>query len=171
MNIGGGTLSKQERQLFIDILFEHEGAIAFNDSEIGSLNPDIEPLVTIHTIPHVPWQQQNLRLPRAIQQEAARQVYEKLKSRTLEFSQGPYRFRYFLVEKKNGEYRFINDVQALNKVTIRDSGMPPQVDEFSEDFAGYPIVSAIDYYSDYDQMTLDKKSRDLTAFLTELDLV
>ena len=106
-----------------------------------------------------------------MQQEATRQVHKKLKSGTLEFSQGPYRSRYFLVEKKNGKYRFINDVQALNKVTIRDSGMPPQVDEFSEDFAGYPIVSAIDYYSGYDQITLDEGSRDLTAFLSELGLV
>jgi hypothetical protein len=49
--------------------------------------------------------------------------------------------------------------------------MPPSVDEFSEDFAGYPIVSAIDYYSGYDQISLDKASRDLTAFLSELGLI
>jgi hypothetical protein len=49
--------------------------------------------------------------------------------------------------------------------------MPPSVDEFSEDFAGYPIASSIDYYSGYNQIPLDKESRDLTAFLTELGLV
>ena len=49
--------------------------------------------------------------------------------------------------------------------------MPPSVDEFSEDFAGYPITSAIDYYSGYYEISLDKKSRDLTAFMTELGLV
>ena len=97
--------------------------------------------VAIHTVPHVPWQQQNLRLPRAMQEEATEHVREKLANGTLEFSQGQYRSRYFLVEKKQtGSYRFINDVQPLNKVTIRDSGMPPSVDEFSEDFAGYLIV-------------------------------
>src|SRR5437773_1016589 len=97
---------------------------------------------------------------------------EKLANGTLEFSQGPYRSRYFLVPKKNlGEYRMINDVQPLNKVTIRDAGMPPSVDEFSEEFAGYPVLTSVDYYSGYDQMMLDRRSRDLTAFQTDAGLV
>jgi hypothetical protein len=96
MKIGGGTLSTAEWQLFVDILFEFEGAIAFEGSEMGLLNPDIEPPVVIHTVPHVPWQQQNIRLPRAMQEEATQQVKEKLKNGELEFPQGPYRSRYFL---------------------------------------------------------------------------
>ena len=171
MKIGIGFLSEAERQLFIDILFEYEGAVAFDDSEMGLLNPEIEPPVIIHTVPHSPWQQQNLRLPKSMQEAATAIVKEKLENGTLEFSQGPYRSRYFLVEKKQRTWRFINDVQQLNKVTIRDSGMPPSVDEFSEDFAGYPITSAIDYYSGYYQVPLDKESQDLTAFVTELGLV
>ncbi len=139
---------------------------------MGLLDPAIEPPVVIHNVPHVPWQQQNLRLPRAMQDEATKHVREKLANGTLEFSQGPYRSRYFLVEKKQpGSYRFINDVQPLNKVTIQDSGMPPSVDEFSEDFAGYPIVTSVDYYSGYYQIPLDMDSRDYTAFLSDLGLV
>ena len=64
----------------------------------------------------------------------------------LEYSQGPYRNRYFLVAKKTlGDYRLINNVQQLNKVTIRDAGMPPGVNEFSEDFVGYPILTVVDF--------------------------
>ena len=38
-------------------------------------------------------------------------VKEKLINDVLEFSQEPYRSRYFLVAKKNpDEYRFINDI-------------------------------------------------------------
>ena len=47
-------------------------------------------------------------------------------------------------KKEKGSWRLVNDIQPLNGVTIRDSGMPPSVDEFSEDFAGYPITSSID---------------------------
>src|SRR5204863_9086451 len=83
-----------------------------------------------------------------------------------------YRGHYFLVEKKeSGSWRLINDVHPLNAVMIRDSGMPPSVDEFSEDFAGYPITSAIDYYSGYYQISLDKTCRDLTTFLTIFGLL
>ena len=96
---------------------------------------------------------------------------KKLANSLLEHSQGAYRSRYFLVKKKSEKWQFINDVQLLNGVTIRDSGMHPSVDEFSEDFADYPITSAIDYYSGYDQISLDKRSRDLTTFLTDVGLV
>src|SRR5438045_2410039 len=74
MRIGGKNLTEPERQLFIGILFEYEGAIAFEDSEMGRLRPEIEPPIVIHTVPHAPWQQQNLRLPRSMQEEATRQV-------------------------------------------------------------------------------------------------
>jgi len=111
MNIGGDFLSNAKKQLFVDILFEFEGAIAFDDSEMGLLSPEIEPPVVIHTIPHTPWQQQNIRLPKAMQEVATKHVKEKLANGMLEFSQGPCRSRYFLVKKKDpGEYRFINDV-------------------------------------------------------------
>ena len=98
-------------------------------------------------------------------------VKKKLINDLLKCSQEIYHNHYFLVKKKSGKWRLINDVQLLNGVTIRDSGMPPSVDEFSEDFAGYPITSAVDYYSGYDQISLDKRSRDLTAFSTDVGLV
>ena len=139
---------------------------------MGLLHESIEPPVVIPTVPHVPWQQQNLRLPKSTQDAATEHVKQKLALGVLEYSQGPYRSRYFLVAKKTpGEWRFINDVQPLNRVTIRDSGMPPSVDEFSEEFAGLPITSSIDYFSSFHEIPLARVSRDLTAFLTALGLV
>src|SRR5437762_3395415 len=61
-------------------------------------------------------------------------------------------------------------MQPLNKVTIHDSGMP-LIDEFLEDFVGYPITSAVDYLAGYYQIPLDKSSRDPTAFMKLLGLV
>ena len=111
MKIGTKFLTDSEKQLFVDILFEFEGAIAFEDSEMGLLNPAIEPPVHINTVPHVPWWHQNIRLPKAMQEKATAIVKEKLKHGTLERSQGPYRSRYFLIEKHvKDTYRLINDV-------------------------------------------------------------
>ena len=85
-----------------------------------------------------------------MQKVETKPVKEKLANRMLKFSQGLYRSRYFLVWKKNpGKYQFINDVQLLNGVMIHDSGILPCIDEFSEDFAGYPITSSADYYSGF----------------------
>ena len=172
IRIGGSFLTTEERGLFVDILFEFEGAIAFDDSEMGCLGVHVEPPILAQTVPHIPWQQQNLRLPRSAQEEATKIVKQNLASGVLEFSQGPYRSRYFVVPKTSpGAFRLINDVQPMNRVTIRDAGMPPSVDEFSETFAGYPIASTIDFYASYNQILLDRRSRDLTAFMSELGLV
>jgi hypothetical protein len=172
ITIGDGNLSDEERRLFLEILFEFEGAIAFEDNEMGVLDTRIKPPIEIHTIPHTPWQQTNLRLPKSVQDTATVMVKEKLDRGLLEYSQGPYRSWYLLVSKKvRGDWRFMNDAQPLNKVTIRDAGMPPAVDDFSEDFAGHPIVSSLDFYSGYNQLLLAPQCRDLTTFLTALGLV
>jgi hypothetical protein len=108
MKIGGGFLSINKKQLFINIIYKYKRAFAFADSEMGLLDPAIEPRVVIHTVPHTPCQQNNLRLPKAMQVEATRHVKEKLSYGILEFSEGPYRSRYFLVAKKeSGEWRFM----------------------------------------------------------------
>jgi len=105
MKIGEGFLTEKEKGLFVEILYDYEGAIAFDDSEMGMLNPEIEPLAVIYTVPHEPWQQPSLWLPKAMEEKAMEIVKEKLKMGLLEYSQGPYRSRFFLVPKKNpGEY-------------------------------------------------------------------
>ena len=58
---------------------------------MGLLRPEIEPPVVIHTVPHTPWQQQNIRLPYAMREAATKIVKKKLANGLLEHSQGHYR--------------------------------------------------------------------------------
>ena len=73
--------------------------------------------------------------------------------------------------KKNGALRFIQDMQPVNKVMIRNVGTCPIVGEFTEAFVGRAIYSMGDLYSRYDQFQLDVDSRDLTTMKTPLGLV
>jgi hypothetical protein len=59
----------------------------------------------------------------------------------------------------------VNYAVKFNKMTIRDTNLPPAVDSFSEEFAGYAVASLINFFSDYDQIKLDIKFRDITAFI------
>ena len=68
-------------------------------------------------------------------------------------------------------YRLINSVQKINAVSLRDASLPPAVEEFSERFAGYLVVSLVDLFSGYDQCTLNPASHDITAFHTPLGLM
>jgi len=58
----------------------------------------------------------------------------------------------------------INAAVEMNRRTIRDANLPLSVDEFSEEFAGCQMALIIDLFSGYDQIELDVRSRDLTAF-------
>ena len=62
-------------------------------------------------------------------------------------------------------------MQLANKVTIRNKGYGPIVDEVAEAFAGHAIYSIGDLYSAYDQFQLAFESRDLTTMKTPLGLV
>jgi hypothetical protein len=99
------------------------------------------------------------QLPKAMQDAATANVKEILVHGILEFSQGVYRRRYFIVvKKKSGEYRFINNVEPLNKIIRCDSGTP-SLDQFSE---GYAITSTIDYFSTVSPRQVLSRSYGLT---------
>jgi hypothetical protein len=76
---------------------------------------------------------------------------EKVAMGILEPSNTPYSNMWFTVLKKNGSLRFIQDLQLVNKVTIRNAGIGPSVDEFAEAFPGRSIYLIGDFYSRYDQ--------------------
>jgi hypothetical protein len=75
------------------------------------------------------------------------------------------------VPKKNGTLHFIQDLQLVNKVTIRNVEIRPTIDEFAEAFAERSIYSVGDLYSGYDQFQLAVECRDLTTMRTPLGLV
>jgi len=97
---------------------------------------------------------------------------ERLDKGILEYSEGLYKNLWFLVKKKTlRDYRLINSATHLNIITSRDVNLLPSVDEFTEEFAGYYIISLVDLYSGYDQMLLHFKSRDLIVFFILLRLL
>ena len=81
-----------------------------------------------------------MRILRALKPVFNKLVSQMRTSGVLEQSQGPYRNPAFLVKKKNPrEYRLISSVTKQNSETIRDAGLTPKVEEFSERFAGQAI--------------------------------
>ena len=64
--------------------------------------------------------------------------------------------------------RFIQYLQPVNKVMIRNVGIDPSIDEFIEAFAGRSIYSIGDLYSGYDQFQLAVDNRDITTMRTPI---
>ena len=71
--------------------------------------------------------------------------------------------------KKDGKsLRLVHDLQPLNGVAIKDSGVIPAVEPYAESFGGRACYAMFDLFVGYDQRTLALQSRDLTTFQTPL---
>ena len=83
-----------------------------------------------------------------------------------EYSSASYRSQVFPVLKKSGAIRLVHDLQPLNAVVVRDSALPPRMDDFAERFVGCHVYMIADLLSGYDARVLAESSRDLTTFHT-----
>lgn len=90
----------------------------------------------------------------------------------MEPSSAPYVNQWFTVAKKKpGERRKVDNAGELNKITIRHGAVPPNVEEFAEEFAHRVCYGLADMFSGYDEVWLDEESRDFTTIHTPLGLL
>ena len=59
----------------------------------------------------------------------------------------------------------------MNEIIIRDVNLLFNVKKFSKKFANMLITSLIDFFSDYDQITLAEKCWNLTIFIISFKLL
>ena len=168
----GTDMMPEEKELLREVLFKREGVLAWSWEEMGKVHPEVYDPQKIRTVKHDAWQYPGFQIPRILDEEVIAILKDRMKKGTLEPCHGPYRNPWFLVKKKQpGKYRMVIAAIQMNAVTIRDANMPPNADEFAEDFAGMAMCSMVDLYSGYDQIPLDPSCRDMTAIMTPLGLL
>ena len=166
-----GFLLPEEEKLFKHIMVLNEAAIAFEDAERGTFKESYFSPYIIPTIPHIPWEYRNIPIPAGLREKVMEVLKLKIEAGVYEQSQSSYRSRWFVVLKKNGKLRIVHDLQPLNRVTIRDAGMLPIVDDFVDNFSGQQCYTVFDLFWGFDARKIHPRSRDLTAFMTPLGLL
>ena len=137
--------------------------MAWTEAEKGRFRDDYISPVKIPVIEHVPWVQKNIPIPTGILDQVIQIFQDKFAAGVYEHSDASYRSRWFCVEKKNGSLRLVHDLQPLNSVTVRNSGVHPLADQLIEAMAGRACYSMLDLFVGYDHRTLDVSSCDLTT--------
>jgi len=166
-----GFLLPEEEKLFKHIMVLDEDTIAFEDAERGTLKESYFDPYIFPTLPHTPWEYRNIPIPPGILEKVITLLKLKIAAGVYEQSQSSYRSRWFVVLKKNGKLRIVHDLQPLNKVSVRDAGTLPILDDFVDGFAGHQCYTVFDLYSGFDARKIHIKSRELTAFMTPLGLL
>lgn len=168
--IVGDSVITAEKELLIEMLLHRERALAWDFSEIGHVKPEVASPQKIRTVDHTAWQVPGFRILRALNKKGVEMLRERLQKGIIEPCYGPYRNPWYLVKKKtSGEYRLVNSDAEVNRVTIRDTDMPPNVDEVSEEFAGCVMTSMIDWSSGYDKLSWTLRLAILQQFKPLLD--
>ena len=157
-------LLPREIDLLVFVLRTRDQALAFEDSERGTFSDKYFPDYDIPVIEHVPWVQDPIRIPKAIEDTVRQMLLDQKAAGKYEYSTASYRSRIFAVGKPKGGIRLVADVQELNRVTVRDAGLPPRTDDFAESFVGHVIYGLADLFSGYDGRRLGIASRPLTTF-------
>ena len=91
-------------------------------------------------------------------------LQERLDRGIIKKGHGPYRNIWFLMVKKDEGMRLINLAIKINAVTLRDAFIPLGVKEFFEDFGICKALLLLDFFSGYNQVPLNVKSKDLIIF-------
>ncbi|KIM35529.1 hypothetical protein M413DRAFT_14527, partial [Hebeloma cylindrosporum] len=121
-----GFLWPEEEKLIHHIIKIHEMGFAWNEMEKGKFTSDYFDPVVFPTIEHIPWSLKNIPIPPGIYDKVIKILKDKINSGVYEPSNSSYRSRWFCVLKKDGKsLRLVHDLQPLNAVAIRDSGVPP----------------------------------------------
>ena len=65
----------------------------------------------------------------------------------------------------------INIIMNINEIIIRDVNLSFNVEKFLKEFVNMLITSLIDFFSDYDQITLVEKCRNLITFIISFEFL
>ena len=71
-----------------------------------------------------------------------------------------------LVKKANGKWRFCIDFTDINKACPKDSFPLPRIDLIVDATAGHELLSFMDAFSGYNQISMDPGDQEKTSFVT-----
>ncbi|MGI9142025.1 MAG: reverse transcriptase domain-containing protein, partial [Fluviibacter sp.] len=154
---------EEYQQRYVDLLLKHHAAFSLNKSDLGLC--DLVRHKLVMKTPEPVFVKQ-FKIPEAHQHYLHEQVKEWLKLGIIQPSRSRYNNPLFLVQKKDGSHRVVQDFRALNAHTYVDKYSMKDVSECISEIgrAGSKIFTTIDLTSGFWQMALDAKSREYTAF-------
>jgi hypothetical protein len=166
-----GFLQPEEEKLLLYVLKANEMGLAWIEEEKGRFSDKYFSPVKIPIIEHIPWAHKNLPIPAGILHEVIKIFKDKSAAGVYEHSDASYHSRWFCIKKKSGALRLVHDLQPLNSVTIRNSGITPIANQVIEAMAGRVCYSMLNLFIGYDHCTLNIASRDLTTIQSPIGAV
>ena len=144
-----GTLQPAKLALLKHVMLNQEAVLAWEFNYYSKVYPSITPLQKIRTILYKAQQSLSILISRLLIGKVIDLLKSCIQRGIIEESHRLYCNTQFLVEKKDGRLRLINNATKYNQYTPQDAFIPLGVDEFLEEFAGYVMMSLLDLFLGY----------------------
>ena len=95
-------------------------------------------------------------------------IDEELSKGFIRESKSPYPSPTFLIKKKNGDYRVVQDYQKLNSYTIPDKTPLPLIADLIEQLGGKTLFTKFDIRMGYNNIRIKDEDQEKAAFTTPL---
>ena len=96
----------------------NEKALAFEQTDRGTLHEDYFSPYIMATISHSAWEERNIPIPPGIKEKVIELLKHKMDAGVYEHCQSAYQSKWFCVLKKSGKLQIVHDLQALNAISI-----------------------------------------------------
>ena len=153
----------QYKNSFMQLIEKHHDVFSKDKSDLGN-SQTLQHDITLKT--KEPIYVKQFKIPEAHQTVVEEHLKEWLKLGIVEPCRSKYNSPLFVVPKKDGSLRIVQDFRALNAETHVDKYSMHDVSECVSQIgrAGSSIFTTIDLTSGFWQMALNPNSRDFTAF-------
>jgi hypothetical protein len=153
----------KEKPKYVELIMKNHDIFSFGKMDLGRASTLMHEITLKNEEPIYVKQ---FKIPEAHRTEVEKHVAEWLKLGIIQPTRSKFNSPLFVVGKKDGGVRLVQDFRALNTQTLTDKYSMKDISECIGDIGreGSTIFSTIDLTSGFWQMILHPKSRPYTAF-------
>ena len=163
----GSKLAKGLKGLLTQFLRQNKDIFAWKQADMAGIDPTV---IThkLNTNPSFMPVKQKRRSFAPERQKAINEEVDKLLQagaiREVEYPE--WLANVVLVKKTNGKWRLCIDFTDINKACPKDSFPLPRIDLIVDATAGHELLSFMDAFSGYNQISMDPNDQEKTSFVT-----
>ena len=163
----GSKLAEDLKNLFIHFLRQNKDVFAWKQADMGG----IDPTVIAHRLNVSPSFMPIKQKRRSFAPERQKTINEEVSKllqagAIMEVGYPEWLANVVLVKKANGKWRLYIDFTDINKACPKDSFPLPRIDLIVDATAGHELLSFMDAFSSYNQISMNPGDQEKTSFVT-----